>query len=346
MPGRPHLISQILPLLLLFAFGTLLHGCRSQHAPTAAGENATTESAVKASKASLRESEPPDKGRIWRTGVFDKPIIGHRSKESGYSIFHTFGIEQWEEGKRTTHRFQQWLIRCDYPGYFKKHGTECSLERLVIDRWLVDSTGGATVSEHRHSEEEGNFKLRKADWEKGRIDFVFTYTDQSTEEVAIRFSIDHDSLVLDSLKAISLGRGFASGEPQSVEHKIANYTYVLNVPVLMTGMYDAGLKEWDTLFATLSPTDQAAWDEFSKSPEFRDNKTMEKEYESRLERALPNIDLDAVNKGSRKLSDEEKKKVDEVVRESARAGSIKILYKSRLSDDAKRKIEDYLAAKF
>jgi hypothetical protein len=340
---------KIVMVLLLFGFGALLHGCKpelKQYTSAKEGneQSAVTEVQNASEKLALRESNPLDKGNKWRTGVYEKRNIGYCTKGSGCRINHTFGIEQWENGKRTTHRFQLWRIRCGPPvDLYEKNRTKCFLERLVIDDF-VNSLGGALLSEHYHSEQEGNLKLSQIDWREGRLDFSLTYDDQATEEVSIRFSRSGDSLVLESFKAVSLGRGFFSGEPQSVEHKVAEYTYVLNVPVLIEGMYDAGLKQWDKLFAALSPTDQAAWNELIKSPQFKNYEFPQKEYESRLKSALPKLDIDAYNNGKQQLSKEEQQQEDQVSKSIVVERYEKLLSESRLSADAKRIIGNYIAA--
>jgi hypothetical protein len=334
-------------VLLFLGFGALFYGCRSQQAQIAPAKEALKEAAKETKdspkKPALRESDPPELGKRWRTGLYDKRIIGYRSKDSGYHISHTFGIEQWEDGKRTTHRFQRWWIRCDYPGYYQRNRTECSLERPVIDDMTI-AQGGGSIGQYSHSRQEGNLTLRDADWESGRIDFAFIYDDQSTEEVSIRFSLVDTSLVFESFKSVGIGRSVFSGEPHSSESRIAEYTYVLNVPVLMEGMYDAGLKAWDQLFATLSPTDQAAWNELIKSPQFKDYKFPNNEFESRLKSALPNLDVDAYSKGKRELSKEEQQIANQVLDTTILKGYLELISGSRLSADAKRKIGDYIAA--
>ncbi len=43
------------------------------------------------------------------------PLMGSKRDQHYFLFWDGFGIEQFEGGKRTTHRFQLWDLLCEYP---------------------------------------------------------------------------------------------------------------------------------------------------------------------------------------------------------------------------------------
>jgi hypothetical protein len=185
-------------------------------------------------------------------------------KEKGvdtkYNLTFNFGIEQWENGKLTTHRKQQWILRCSYPDPLeKKLETFCSLERVVIDDW-GKLLSGAVITTHHHSSLEGTLRLLNVDWKRDQLDFTIVYTDNTTSEVMIRLKFKDGIIYLDSFKAFGISRGVFSDSMEAIEYKIPKYTYIMNVPVEMRGLRSMDDKKWDDMSAALSKQDQAAWE--------------------------------------------------------------------------------------
>jgi hypothetical protein len=148
------------------------------------------------------------------------PFVGFVTEDGKYQLVSDLGIEQWEEGKLSYHRRQQWFLRCSYPDpVTNQPNTWCSLDRLVIDKRLTPSSGDI-VNQHRHSVSDGTLKLVRVDWRKGVLDFTVVHTDKSTIEVMSRLTKKDDSLYLDSFKATGIARGVFSNSLTAIDYKI------------------------------------------------------------------------------------------------------------------------------
>ena len=100
----------------------------------------------------------------------DKPTIGIKTSAGQYMLHFDFGIEQWEDGKRTDHRLQNWYLLCNYPAPVAFGGrgkTYCRLNRTVYDRIIPDQT---TVTQEFHSEQTSNLEILDMDWEGGKLE--------------------------------------------------------------------------------------------------------------------------------------------------------------------------------
>jgi hypothetical protein len=139
------------------------------------------------------------------------------------------------------------------------------LKRVVIDEGLPAGTG-AIISAHQHHTSDGTLRLITADWEGGRLDFTIVNSDKSTTEAMLRMKIKGKLIFLDSFKATAITRGTSFLIPlTTIEYRLPQYTYTLNVPVLMRGLRPMAEKGWDEMFATLSEKDQNAWIEFKNN---------------------------------------------------------------------------------
>lgn len=246
------------------------------------------------------------------------PIIGNINidgSHSSYRLNFDFGIEQWEGGKLSTHRRQQWVLQCDYPELVtNRPNTWCSLKRVVIDEELTPRSG-AIIGAHWHYSSDGTLKLLNADWERGRLEFIIVYSDKSTTEVMLRMKLKGNIIYLDGFKAMAIARGRLSGTITTIEYKIPQYTYALNVPVMMQGLRSMGDKEMDEMVASLSKEDQKIWEDFwaniyakcknlNKVFEMQlveKSKGLELLFAEELTKCLPNTKISAV--GQKKITD-------------------------------------------
>ena len=166
----------------------------------------------------------------------DKPIIGIKNSAGQYMLNFDFGIEQYEDGKRTEHRLQNWYLLCNYPAPAAFGGsgkTYCRLNRTVYDRIIPDET---TVTQEFHSEQTGNLQIFDMEWKAGKLDFTIIYAEGDRTEVMIRMSQDDRSFFLDSFKALTAARGLLSDKLTSVEYRIPEYTYTIDMPIRMRGL--------------------------------------------------------------------------------------------------------------
>ena len=250
-------------------------------------------------------------------------IIGSitgKGAQSEYNLTFYFGIEQWEDGKLTTHRRQQWDLQCSYPEpATNRPNTSCSLKRVVIDEELTPGSG-AIIGTTKHDSSQGTLRLINTDWERGRLDFTIVYSDGGTTEVMLRMKRKDNIFYLDSFKATAITRGTLVLTPlTTIEYRIPKYTYTLNVPVLMRGLRPTGAKEWDAIVGTLSKEDQTAWEEFWSNISTRcknldkifdeellkKRKKLELLFAEELTKCLPNSNISAA--GQKKIMDSMKK---------------------------------------
>jgi hypothetical protein len=188
--------------------------------------------------------------------------IGFITSDGRYVLDFDVGIEQWEDGKQTTHRNQQWTLDCSSPSATGQESTVCTLKRLVIDKELTPGSG-PILNVHKHSTLDGTLKIVLADWNRGRLDFTIINSDNSVTEAMLEMKISSSLILLNSFKATAITRGNIVSIPlTTIEYKIPKYTYTANVPILMRGLRPMSEKKWDEGIATLSKHDQSAWEDF------------------------------------------------------------------------------------
>ena len=166
----------------------------------------------------------------------EKPIIGSKNNAGQYMLVFDFGIEQYEDGKRTDHRLQNWYLLCNYPApiaFGGKGKTYCRLNRTVYDRILPDEL---TVTQEFHSEQTGNLQILDMDWKAGKLDFTIIYAEGNRTEVMIRMSQNDRNFFLDSFKSLTSARSVFSNELTSVEYRIPEQTYTVDMPIRMRGL--------------------------------------------------------------------------------------------------------------
>jgi hypothetical protein len=174
--------------------------------------------------------------------------IGSVGKD-GYRINTSFAVEDFENGQPVGDSWQAW--------------------DLTADRFLVSVTKnffeytGPEVGSFIRSEKYDSFSdaIKNVQWENDELDF--TLMPEATE-VSIRFEVEGSFLYLASFSAAGSGRDMDAKHPGRVipvthAYKIPEYTYVLNVPLVMTGQRPANERAWDRMFRTLSKEDQNEW---------------------------------------------------------------------------------------
>jgi hypothetical protein len=276
------------------------------------------------------------------------PYLGHykgKGETTEYTLMFPFGIEQWENDKKSTYRYQQWLFMISYPDILTKKWTiGITLERTIFDGVDNKFGIGAVASSRTHSQADGTLQLRGVDPKRGIVDFTIVFDDTSTAEVMLRMKFKDGSVYLDSFKAVGIARGVLSDTMTPIEYRIPKYTYTLNVPIKMHGLREEGAKEWDDMLSTLSKEDQIAWEKFrfemptkckTLNKTFADEETLKKimpDYEKRK----PELD-----KGG-PFTPEERNKLEAIfVEEWA-----KCISKSSISKDGQSKISNEMKRSF
>ncbi|MBL7131289.1 MAG: hypothetical protein ISS45_07820 [Candidatus Omnitrophica bacterium] len=191
-----------------------------------------------------------------------KTIIGSAKKDGRKHFSYTFGIEQWENNKKSDFRYQQWLIQAaNYDFSSSKDKNYCFVERIVFDKYEDQTMVGCW----RHSPEEGSLKIIDFDWEKGRLDFELNLIDGSSIEVLIMLSYsEYDSICLDSFKAVGIARGNLTDSLSALEYRIPDYTYPLDVSIQMDGYRPPEQKRTDEFYDSLTNGDKKVWDNRQK----------------------------------------------------------------------------------
>lgn len=260
-------------------------------------------------------------------------LMGTAHRDGSYNLNAEFGIEQWEDGKLTTHRRQQWFLNCDYPEFLTKAPkTWCSLDRVVIDEGLTQHSG-AMIKSHQHHFSDGTLKLVRADWPRGVLDFTVVHRDKSTIEVMLRMKIKDGLIHLDSFKGTGIARGLLSNTMTTIEYRIPRYTYMLSVPLEMRGLRSASDKEWDEMLATLSKEDRKSWEDFrAKMLNVCElNKGPDGEL---LQKAIPNYEARTLSD----LTPEEKRRLAAVMADEWAKDLAKCLATTKISPAGQKKI--------
>lgn len=286
-------------------------------------------------------SSPAEQGNILRTNRTGLHIgYAPEGSSTTSSLRFTVGVEQWENGQRTDHRYQVWRFDCSSGGLLRS-GHWCSIERLVIDDW-GQTLPDPVVTAHEHSPSDSTLKINRLDWVAGVLDLSLVLDDGETIETEIRFERNRNNYNLLSFKAYTIHRStLDKGELSTIEYRIPSYTYILNVPLEMKGMSDAGLEKWDSLFDSLSAADQQEWWNFVSTRNESDQewKSIEKELREKLRVRLPGVSIDTIEKGVGKLTKDQELVVDQTVKELTTRSLINKIEATKLSAEAKQRIE-------
>ncbi|MFQ6011140.1 MAG: hypothetical protein ACE5KG_03100 [Nitrososphaerales archaeon] len=267
------------------------------------------------------------------------PYVGFITKDNRYSIsMLDFGIEQFEGGKRTTHRLQLWDIGCQYPPYpgvGQPNETYCSVERTVFDRLGEGTELRTSIGQFLHSTVDENLKLSYVDWEKGELDFQLILVDRNTIEVKLRVQYQDDSIYLKDFQAMEIARGLFSDTMAAIEYRIPEYSYKLDVPVHMRGLKSEDDHKLEDLLQSLSQDDRMIWERIQKAGEL--SKVLDTvELEPKLRELFP--DYDEIKAGIRDLSSEEERKLEVLFFEEAKT----FFGKQGFSKDGLQKVLDFM----
>ena len=190
------------------------------------------------------------------------PYLGFvKETESGveYSLIFNFGLEQWENKKRSENLFHQWYLSCTYPDSVTRQLTTwCSIE---TDTFWISGEETIVHKENLYTS-NGTLKLISVDWERGVLDFSMMHENKTTTEVKIRMIIKDKFIYLNSFEAFAIARGVFSDSLSPIEFRIPQYTYSLDMPIKIRGLRSENDKKWDDLFSSLSNADQQAWTNF------------------------------------------------------------------------------------
>jgi len=269
--------------------------------------------------------------------ALSKPGVGF-VKDGKYLLSVHFGIEQWEDGKKSTFRTQQWDLSCNSPSEFTEGGkTSCSLTRTVFDNW--PGLGTAIVQSHNHYVEDGTLRIRNADWRNGRLDLavILPNLGKSEEpiEVAIRLAYERDSIYLDSFKAFGIHREVFGDSVVALEYRIPEYDYTMQLPVKIRGMKSEETRKRDELFRSLSAKDAELWRQVG--PALFDRLSSQDE-QTVMSKVVPGWD------GKRDLTEDENKRVARWVGETLINTAKQKLPGSGISPEGQKRILDFLSA--
>lgn len=201
---------------------------------------------------------------LWTSSFASEPrqlSLGSISQNpKRFQIYATFGIEQWEQGRRASFRDQLWQLICSSPPYVPTElTTECRLERTVIHYLTLDRRRRGFVAVHSHSIQDGTLELLYADWPTGKLDFNVIHTDGSRIEVKLRLKYRENTIYLDSFQAFGIARSVLSDSLGAIEYRIPQYTRTVEVPIELPGYGTEKDKLLDEIVASLSKHDRAIW---------------------------------------------------------------------------------------
>jgi len=197
-------------------------------------------------------------------GDWRGPLTGGiTNTDSGpqYHLDFNFGIERWENGKRSEKSYELWNLNCSSHNIVSKKPTSwCSLDQNFF--WLHREDAVITFS-HNFDSSEGTLRLIHTDWENGVLDLDIVHGDKSVTTVKIRMVLKDEIIYLRSFSAFAIRRGLSPDSPITpLEFRIPDYTYIVNVPVKMRGFRSEKEKKWDDILSSLSQQDQEAWENY------------------------------------------------------------------------------------
>ena len=185
----------------------------------------------------------------------------------GYSVAVLFGVEQLENKVVSKSRRELWYLACiNSPLSGNPSPTYCNLERTVFDDLSVSRHLKTMISVQRHSTSNGTLIINKADWIGGNLSFAVLHPDKSRTEVLMKLATEKDSLFIRSFKGIGVRVGPLTSKLQSVEYRIPEHTYTVDIPVVMPGLKSDEEKTLEAMFATFSSADLAVWNRVRRDP--------------------------------------------------------------------------------
>ena len=234
------------------------------------------------------------------------PLLGTINEDNQYSISMLgFGIEQFEGGKRTTHRFQLWDLLCQYPPHpllGQPNETYCSVKRTVLDRSGEDRGFGTIIGQHSHRTADGTLTLTHVDWNAGELDLQLPLADNTTIEVMLRVQHQNNSIYLKDFKAIGIARGMFSDTMEAIEYRIPEYSYTLDIPVQMKGLKSEDDRKLAEMLQSLTEKDRLTWANM-QSEGASNIPSGSVDIKSKMMELIP--DFEEIEAGRRDLSSEE-----------------------------------------
>jgi hypothetical protein len=297
---------------------------------------------------SVEKASPQDDASI----VWKKPLMGSvKGQKDGspqYDVYLRLGLEQWEDSELTAFR-EQWLLICRYPVEYVKGSkthTYCALERTTIYYW-VGMPGGAIVHRYKHALDDGTLQISHVDWRRGMLDFDIIYLDKSKINVIMNMKYLGSNIYLNSFKAVSTKRLLLPEDSIiTIEYKIPEYTYMLDVKFEIRGMKTAKQKTHDEFINSLSEQDRLVYENESREgilfPDIP-----EKELEQKLKEKFSYAELENLDKKSDEdWTPDEKEGMGSILKELTTHMVEKGLARSRLSNDGKEKWRNYRIKEF
>ena len=207
--------------------------------------------------------EMPPSGPVINWHKDRGPMAG-RIQEDGrrYVLtLYNLGIEQYEDGKLSGSRFEQWHLACNGTVF----ETHCSLERVTFTYVFSDQLPAIHV--HKHHSSDGTLRVSPR-WNLGQLDLVMTYGDDVEEQITVDLEYSGDTIYLRDLRGVVLHRS-VSGATQTVEHKVVSFDTIRRVDVPLTGLKTDNERAWDLLIESLSQEDRETWSRVLRNPASR-----------------------------------------------------------------------------
>ncbi len=168
------------------------------------------------------------------------------------------GLELWEEGKKSESIFQFWRLYC---GAGVGHQVSCSLERTRFLMW--GEPVGGLVAIFNHSTSDGSLKVWEFDWAKRRVSFDVISPGGERLPVLMRLKPKFKGsyyLAVESFQAKGVVRDMFSRSVVSQEWRLPEYSYTLNVPIILRGKKPTDAKARDDMMKKLSTTDRQVYE--------------------------------------------------------------------------------------
>jgi hypothetical protein len=170
------------------------------------------------------------------------------------------GLDLWEEGKKSELIFQSWYLICSAR---VGHQVWCSLDRTLISMW--GERYGALVSIHNHSTSDGSLKVWEFNLANWRVSFDVIYPSGERLPVLMRLKpkIEGQSrfLAVESFQAKGVVRDVLFSRSVVLqEWRLPEYSYTLNVPIILRGKKSTEAKARADMMKKLSTTDRQAYE--------------------------------------------------------------------------------------
>jgi len=192
------------------------------------------------------------------------------------------------------------------------------------------------VSTNDHNTLDGTLRIDDVDWPRGKLDLTIVYVDRKTSNAMLRWKYSGDLMYLESFIGGYVDAD-GSGKRTSVEFRIPKYTSVVDVPIRLTGLRAAPLREWDDLVSSLDSADRVTWERIKSEPTNRPNFETANED---VKTAFP--DWKAIDSGKRIMTAEEETRMNRLLKDGFVRAVERWLATTGFSAPAKVKILTYI----